>query len=105
MLRAYARTGMDPVSSADDEAVARVDTRVRRRELAAALAELRPQAREVLLLHAWAELSDAEIAAALSLPLGTVKSRLHRTGERRRNQLGPVGQSRLKAEIVTPEEP
>jgi DNA-directed RNA polymerase specialized sigma24 family protein len=50
-------------------------------------------------------LSDAEIAAALSLPLGTVKSRLHRTRERLRNQLEPTGQSRLKAEIATPEEP
>jgi RNA polymerase sigma factor (sigma-70 family) len=104
MLRAYARTGVDPVLSADDEALARVDARLRQRELAAALAELRLRDREILLLHAWAELSDAEIAAALSLPLGTVKSRLHRTRERLRNQLGPVGQSQLKAEIATPEE-
>jgi RNA polymerase sigma-70 factor, ECF subfamily len=105
MLRAYARTGVDPVFAAEDEVVDRVDARLRRRELAAALAELRPQEREILLLHAWAELSDAEIAAALSLPLGTVKSRLHRTRERLRNQLEPTGQSRLKAEIATPEEP
>jgi RNA polymerase sigma factor (sigma-70 family) len=104
MLRAYARTGVDPVLSADDDALARVDARLRQRELAAALAELRPQEREILLLHAWAELSDGEIAAALSLPLGTVKSRLHRTRERLRNRLRPVGQSWLKAEIATPEE-
>jgi RNA polymerase sigma factor (sigma-70 family) len=104
MLRAYARTGVDPVSGEEDEVVDRVDARLRRRELAAALAELRPQEREILLLHAWAEMRDAEIAAALSLPLGTVKSRLHRTRERLRNRLDPVGQSRLKAEIATPEE-
>jgi RNA polymerase sigma factor (sigma-70 family) len=79
MLRTYARTGVDPVLSNDDELVERMDARARRRELAAALAELRPRDREILLLHAWAELSDSEIAAGLSLPIGTVKSRLHRT--------------------------
>jgi RNA polymerase sigma factor (sigma-70 family) len=104
MLRAYARTGVDPVFSADDEVVERVDAQVRRRELAAALAELRTQDREILLLRAWAELSDSEIAAALSLPLGTVKSRLHRTRERVRNRLDPTGQSQVKAVITTPEE-
>ncbi len=104
MLQAYARTGIDPVVGAEDEAVDRVDARVRRRELAAALAELRPQDREILLLHAWAELGDSEIAAALSLPLGTVKPRLHRTRERLRNQLGASGQSQEKALTATPEE-
>jgi RNA polymerase sigma-70 factor, ECF subfamily len=104
MLRAYARTGVDPVLSADDEALAHVDAQLQQRELAAALAELRSNDREILLLHAWAELSDVEIAAALSLPLGTVKSRLHRARERLQNHLGPSGQSRLKTEIATREE-
>jgi RNA polymerase sigma factor (sigma-70 family) len=104
MLRAYARTGVDPVLTADDEAVDRVDAVARRRELAAAVAELRPQEREILLLHAWAELSDGEIAAALSLPLGTVKSRLHRTREGLRNRLGPTGQSQVMSVIATSEE-
>lgn len=104
MLRAYARSGVDPVLSADDDALARADAALRQRELAAALAELRPRDREILLLRAWAELSDAEIAAALSLPLGTVKSRLHHTREHLKNRLGRVGQSRLTAEIATREE-
>lgn len=105
MLRAYARSGIDPVMSADDDAAARADASVRQRELAAALAELRPRDREILLLHAWAELSDAEIAAALSLPLGTVKSRLHHTRERLMNRLGPASHARWTAEIATREEP
>jgi RNA polymerase sigma-70 factor (ECF subfamily) len=104
MLRAYARTGIDPVLSADDEAVDPVEAGARRRQLAAALAELRPQEREILLLDAWAELSDGEIATALSLPLGTVKSRLHRTRERLRNRLDTTGQSQVKAVIATSEE-
>ncbi len=82
MLRAYERTGVDPVFDPEDESINRLDASAQHRLIAAALADLRPQEREILLLHAWAELSDREIAAALSLPVGTVKSRLHRTGER-----------------------
>jgi len=104
MLRAYARTSVDPVLSPDDEADDRIETQARRRELSAALAELRPQEREILLLHAWAGLTDREIAAAPSLPLGTVKSRLHRTREGLRNRLDPTGQSHVKAVIATSEE-
>jgi RNA polymerase sigma-70 factor (ECF subfamily) len=104
MLRAYAHTGVDPVVSPDDEGVDPVEAQARQRQLAAALAELRPQEREILLLHAWAGLSDGEIAAALALPLGTVKSRLHRTREGLRNRLDPTGQSQLKAVIATSEE-
>jgi RNA polymerase sigma factor (sigma-70 family) len=104
MLRAYARTGVDSVLGDDSDALDRVEAQARRRELAAALAKLRPRDREILLLRAWAELSDAEIAVALSLPIGTVKSRLHRTRERLRNQLGANGQSAAKTLIATVEE-
>jgi RNA polymerase sigma factor (sigma-70 family) len=46
--------------------------------LADALRALSPDERDVLLLFAWADLEYAEIAAALEVPLGTVRSRLHR---------------------------
>lgn len=105
MLRAYARSGVDPVLADDDEAVARVDGRAQQRALAAALAELRASDREILLLHAWAELSDSEIADALSLPPGTVKSRLHRMRERLRNRLDPEGQLAVKASSTPAKEP
>ncbi len=104
MLRAYARTGVDPVLAEDDGSVGRLEAQARRRELARALADLRPRDREILLLHAWAELSDGEIAAALSLPVGTVKSRLHRTRERLRNRLGANGQPAAKTFSATPKE-
>jgi RNA polymerase sigma-70 factor, ECF subfamily len=97
MLRAYARTGVDPVLAEEEGTVERVDAELRHRELADALAALRPDEREILLLHAWAELSDSEIAGALDLPLGTVKSRLSRTRERLRNQLGGIGQKAVEA--------
>jgi RNA polymerase sigma-70 factor, ECF subfamily len=46
--------------------------------LAGALSALSREERDVLLLFAWADLSYAEIATALELPVGTVRSRLHR---------------------------
>lgn len=48
------------------------------RDVAAALAGLDPAQRDVLLLHAWGELSYEEIADVLGIPLGTVRSRLSR---------------------------
>jgi RNA polymerase sigma factor (sigma-70 family) len=46
--------------------------------LAEALAMLPREERDVLLLFAWAELAYAEIASVLDVPVGTVRSRLHR---------------------------
>jgi RNA polymerase sigma factor (sigma-70 family) len=104
MLRAYARTGVDPVTTDAEQTVERVDADAQRRALSAALAELRPRDRELLLLHAWAELSDSEIAAALAMPVGTVKSRLHRVRRRLRNHLGPERQIAVKASSSPVEE-
>jgi RNA polymerase sigma factor (sigma-70 family) len=47
-------------------------------ELSIALAALDRDQRDVLLLFAWGELAYEEIAVALAIPLGTVRSRLHR---------------------------
>jgi RNA polymerase sigma factor (sigma-70 family) len=92
-LRAYARTGVDPAAAGvEDDAIRHADARAQLRALAEGLAQLRAPERDVLLLHAWAELSDDEIAAALSLPLGTVKSRLSRGRARLGNHPGLVGQ-------------
>jgi RNA polymerase sigma-70 factor (ECF subfamily) len=102
MLRAYARFGLDPIFEQDEEeSVERADAKAQNRALAAALAELRPVEREILLLHAWADLTDTEIAEALALPIGTVKSRLHRARERMRNRLTLSGKSEVKAQTAT----
>jgi RNA polymerase sigma factor (sigma-70 family) len=98
MLRAYAHTGVDPVVAHEGASLDRVDAQAERNALAAALADLRHEEREVLLLHAWAGLADNEIAESLSLPVGTVKSRLSRGREHMRNRLGPSGQ----VEVQTP---
>jgi RNA polymerase sigma-70 factor (ECF subfamily) len=54
----------------------------RRRHVAAALAALPPDLREILVLREIEDLSYKEIAAVLDLPIGTVMSRLARGRER-----------------------
>jgi RNA polymerase sigma-70 factor (ECF subfamily) len=44
--------------------------------------------RDVLLLIAWADLSYEEVAVALDIPAGTVRSRLHRARRKVREALG-----------------
>jgi RNA polymerase sigma factor (sigma-70 family) len=56
--------------------------------LAAVVAALPRQDRELLLLFAWAELSYAEAATALGTTSSAVKARLHRIRVRMRQELG-----------------
>lgn len=88
-LRAYARTGVDPLLDPFEGAEARIDASGRRPELAGALGRLDAKELDVLLLYAWADLSYAEIAQALGIPIGTVRSRLARARRRVRELLEP----------------
>ncbi|MER6944422.1 RNA polymerase sigma factor [Nonomuraea sp. NPDC000554] len=89
LLRALNRTGVDPLPEAVDDVVARrVAAQGRERELAGALAALSRADRDVLLLIAWEDLSYEEVARALDIPLGTVRSRLHRARRKTRAALG-----------------
>ncbi len=67
---------------------------VRGREVAtalgAALAEIDDEAREVILLRDAEDLGYEEIAEILEVPIGTVRSRLHRARGEVRRRLGPV---------------
>ena len=67
-LSGDARQAVSPASS-------RVDSDC---DVAAALAKLDAAQRDVLLLHAFGELSYEEIADALGIPVGTVRSKLSR---------------------------
>ena len=73
-------------------AYARVDRPPDIREIAAALAQLSTDERDVLLLFAWADLRYEEIAVALQMPIGTVRSRLNRARGRLRELIGRSGQ-------------
>jgi RNA polymerase sigma-70 factor (ECF subfamily) len=77
-LRAYARSPVGSHPAPAEDSHNRVDAAAVRLALAAALASLPATQREVLLLHAWADLSHDEISAALGISNGTVRSRLHR---------------------------
>jgi RNA polymerase sigma factor (sigma-70 family) len=61
-----------------DRVVAEVTARGMRVALERALADLSAGDRDVLLLVAWGELTYEEVAGVLSIPVGTVRSRLNR---------------------------
>jgi RNA polymerase sigma factor (sigma-70 family) len=67
-----------PAASPEDRIADRVDAAARVRTLAAGLLKLSDGDRDVLLLTSWAGLSADEVGAALGIPAGTVRSRLHR---------------------------
>lgn len=56
----------------------RQDAAIRTRRLLSELRQLRRGDRDTILLAAWGGLGTADIAEALGIPPGTVKSRLHR---------------------------
>jgi RNA polymerase sigma factor (sigma-70 family) len=87
-LLAHARMPVHVLSDPElDSAEGRLDAQAMVPRLAEALATLHPGQREVLFLFAWADLTYVEIARALSLPIGTVQSRLARARIRLREQL------------------
>lgn len=57
---------------------ARLDAAQTASDLRAALRDLNPDDREVLLLVAWEQLSPTEAARVIGIPAGTARSRLHR---------------------------
>jgi RNA polymerase sigma-70 factor (ECF subfamily) len=71
---------------------ARLDAQRAAPMIAAALAQLSTDERDVLLLFAWADLRYEEIAVALQMPIGTVRSRLNRARGRLRELIGRSGQ-------------
>lgn len=56
----------------------RIEARELGPELTAALGSLRDDDRDTFLLLAWADLDYEQISAALAIPVGTVRSRIHR---------------------------
>lgn len=77
-----AALGHDPYEAARGREVASA--------LATALAEIDDEAREVILLRDAEDLGYEEIAEILEVPIGTVRSRLHRARGEVRRRLGPV---------------
>ena len=84
VLRAHWRARPDqpavpePAFDPWDAVVDRLDAAARAGTLVGALRALPPDERDVLLLVAWEQLTPAQAAAALGVPQGTARSRLHR---------------------------
>src|SRR4051812_20728531 len=81
--------GQEPLA---DGVVAVVDARTEWPAVATAIAELPDGERDALLLYVWEELSYEEVALALDIPVGTVRSRLNRARARLRELTAPSGQ-------------
>jgi len=82
-LRILASTGVDPVDPMDEAAlVARVAARDDLRSIAAVLADMDRTTRDAIYLWAAADLSYEEIAATLSIRIGTVRSKLSRARQK-----------------------
>ena len=72
----------------DERSADRVTAEQLQPRLARALTRLSASERDLLLLVAWADLSYEDAALALGVPIGTVRSRLHRLRVKVRRALG-----------------
>jgi RNA polymerase sigma-70 factor (ECF subfamily) len=95
LLEGIARLGEEPQHHrsfgseiAEDQAMVNIELQ----QAAVLLAALEPHHRDVLLLHLWAGLSYDEIAVALDIPSGTVRSRLSRARQAIRDGVAEVPQ-------------
>jgi RNA polymerase sigma-70 factor (ECF subfamily) len=99
LLRAVARSSIElSVDGGFERIDERLSALTHRRVLALALADLPSAQRDVLLLSAWADFSYEEIAAALTIPVGTVRSRLSRAREQLRRALAEAESSPVAQE-------
>jgi RNA polymerase sigma factor (sigma-70 family) len=103
-LLAYARTGVDPLvdsqaEQALDRALDRVEAATLLPVVADALAQLKQGDRDALLLYAWAGLSYQEVAEALTIPVGTIRSRLNRARRLFNRHLAAAGADPLDASV------
>lgn len=85
--RASASEPARSIASHEDRSDARLDASSAVRDLGPRIAALSQRERDVLLLYAWGDLSYEQIADALQIPIGTVRSRLSRV----RRKLAPPG--------------
>lgn len=74
-----------------DDADGRLDDERRMRVVLRSLSKLPKREQDVFALCGWADLSYEEAAAALGVPVGTVRSRLSRARARLREPAGPCG--------------
>jgi len=89
-LHAYSRSGADVWAAYDIDAATRAEGSRLDARLAGALAAMRPRERDALLLYAVADLRYEEVALALDVPVGTVRTWLHRARITAQRELAEV---------------
>jgi RNA polymerase sigma-70 factor (ECF subfamily) len=92
-IHAVARLAAQRLSPVDlaDAVSATVDASAQWRRVAGAVMSLPEPERDALMLHVWEALSYEDVADALGVPVGTVRSRLHRARGRLRELAEPSG--------------
>lgn len=95
-LAAFARMGGEIAFDSSSTVIERIDARRAVASLRGLFAALRPEDRDILLLHACVGLSYDEVAVALGIPSGTVRSRLHRLRARLRDRLADEERQRME---------
>jgi RNA polymerase sigma factor (sigma-70 family) len=86
-----------------ERVAADVTAQAMRPVLSAALAGLPDGDRDVLLLIAWEQLTYPEVSRALAIPVGTVRSRLHRARTKVRQALAGTDAAATYEELTTNE--
>ena len=94
--RSFARHGVDP-DRIDDGADRLVEADAATRSVVAVLGSIPARDRDALLLFVWGELEYEQIAIALDVPIGTVRSRINRARVRLRDALGAAESEEEKA--------
>ena len=97
--RAGQRAAGDNIIWLDPAAEDRIHAERVRHVLIHAISKLRPNEREPLVLHALSDLSYREVAMALDIPIGTVRSRLARARRQVRAFLIEAGHPELAEEL------
>lgn len=109
-LLARHRPAADPADEIADD----LDAQHLWPHVADAVAALPEEERDALLLYVWEELSYDEIASALDVPVGTVRSRLNRARQRLRELRASIGRTvsddfdalrKLRPDRVHPDDP
>ena len=95
-LRANAQVAAAGEAADKRTSAAALDARLLFPRVADAIETLPDGEREALLLFAWEDLSYQNVAEALALPVGTVRSRLNRARAHLRELLEPGGKKRMK---------
>lgn len=99
--RAMERLADDPAAEPFEEGAARrVAAYGLRKRLTEVLGRLSAAERDVLVLIAWSDLTYEEAAQALGVPVGTIRSRLHRVRKKVRKALGDTAPAALLDETL-----